>query len=67
MQSPVDLQSARERENKILFAVAAGLGCLVVVCLIAAVFIVGLALVWTLQGSLGPGSSLLPFIGGGLT
>lgn len=62
MQSPIDPQSARERESKILFAVTAGLGCFIVVCLIAAVVIVGLALVWTLQGSLGPGGSLLPFL-----
>lgn len=64
MQSPNDPQSARERENKILFSVAAGLGCFAVVCLVAAIVIVGLALVWTLQGSLGPGSSLLPLAGG---
>lgn len=69
MQSPIDPQSARERESKILFTTAAALGCLVVVCLIAAVIIVGLAWVWTLQGSLGPGSGLLPFLfaGGGVT
>lgn len=59
MQSPIDPQSARERENKILFTVAAGLGCFVVVCLIAAAIIVGLALVWTIQGSLGPSSRFL--------
>lgn len=59
MNTPIDPQSARERETKILLSTAAGLGCFVILCLIAAVIIVGLAVIWTLQGSLGPGAALL--------
>lgn len=52
--------SARERENRILLGVTAGLGCFLIACAVTALLSVGLALIWTLQGSLGPGGSWLP-------
>jgi hypothetical protein len=55
MQQPIDHTSAAERESKLLIGVAAGLGCVLVLCLAMAVLVVFLALLWTLQGQLGPG------------
>jgi hypothetical protein len=55
MQQPIDQSTVAERENRLLLRVAAGLGCVLVLCLIIAVLVVFLALVWTLQGQLGPG------------
>lgn len=52
--------SPRERENRILLSVTAGLGCFLIACAVMALLVVGLALIWTLQGNLGPGNSLLP-------
>lgn len=60
MQQPIDHAVAAERESKLLIGVAAGLGCVLALCLIAAVAVVILALIWTLQGQLGPGGSVLP-------
>lgn len=57
MQQPIDHSSAVERESKLLIGVAAGLGCVLVLCLAMAVLVVFLALLWTLQGQLGPGGS----------
>lgn len=55
MQQPIDHSTVAERENKLLLRVAAGLGCVLVLCLIITVLVVFLALYWTLQGQLGPG------------
>lgn len=60
MQQPIDHAVAAERESKLLIGVAVGLGCVLALCLLIAVVVVILALVWTLQGQLGPGSSALP-------
>jgi hypothetical protein len=57
MQQPIDHTTAAERESKLLIGVAAGLGCVIVLCLVMAVLVVFLALLWTLQGQLGPGGS----------
>ena len=43
-----------------LISVAAGLGCVIVLCLAIAVLVTLLALYWTLLGQLGPGGSALP-------
>ena len=40
-----------------MIGVAAGLGCLLLLCLIIAGVAALLALTWTLQGDLGPGGS----------
>lgn len=40
-----------------LIGVAAGLGCVIVLCLVIAVVVTLLALYWTLLGQLGPGGS----------
>lgn len=60
MQPSLDHSVAAERESKLLIGVAAGLGCVLTLCLLIAVVVVILALFWTLQGQLGPGSSALP-------
>jgi len=57
MQQPIDHSVAAERESKLLISVAAGLGCVLVLCAAIAVVVVFLALIWTLQGQLGPGGS----------
>jgi LysM repeat protein len=57
MQQPIDHTTAAERENKLLISVAAGLGCVLVLCVVTAILVVFLALLWTLQGQLGPGVS----------
>ena len=57
MQQPTDHTAAAERESKLLIGVAVGLGCVLVLCLAIAALVVFLALFWTLQGQLGPGSS----------
>ncbi|HSN76115.1 MAG TPA: hypothetical protein VL334_13650 [Anaerolineae bacterium] len=57
MQQSIDHNVAAERESKLLIGVAAGLGCVLVLCLVIAVLVVFLALLWTLQGQLGPGGS----------
>jgi hypothetical protein len=54
-QQPIDHATAAARENKLLIRVAAGLGCVIVLCLAIAVLVVLLALYWTLLGQLGPG------------
>jgi len=46
-----------------LISVAAGLGCVIVLCLAIAVLVTLLALYWTLLGQLGPGSALLAAAG----
>lgn len=56
MQQPIDHSTVAQRENKLLLRVAAGLGCVLALCLIITVLVVFLALYWTLQGQLGPGS-----------
>ena len=55
-QQPIDHETAAERENKMLIGVAAGLGCVIVLCLAIAVVVTLLALYWTLLGQLGPGA-----------
>ncbi len=55
MQQPIDHSTAAQRENKLLIRVAAGLGCVLVLCCVVAALVVLLALYWTLQGQLGPG------------
>jgi hypothetical protein len=54
-QLPLDHSAAAERENKLLVGVAVGLGCAIVLCALLSVAAVIAALVWTLQGQLGPG------------
>ncbi len=56
-QQPIDHSTAAEQENKMLIGVAAGLGCVIVLCLVIAVVVTLLALYWTLLGQLGPGGS----------
>lgn len=53
-QLPDDLETIRRRENRLLLRVTAGMGCALLVCLAAATITVGLALIWSLQGTLGP-------------
>jgi hypothetical protein len=55
MQQSIDHSTAAERENKMLIGVAAGLGCVIALCLVVAVLVTLLALYWTLLGQLGPG------------
>ncbi len=55
MQQPIDHSTAAEKESKLLISVAAGLGCVLVLCVAISVLVVFLALIWTLQGQLGPG------------
>lgn len=55
MQQSIDHSTAAERENKMLIGVAAGLGCVITLCLVVAVLVTLLALYWTLLGQLGPG------------
>ena len=57
MQPPIDHAAAAKRESRLLIGVAAGLGCLLLLCLIIAGLAALLALFWTLQGQLGPGSN----------
>lgn len=57
MQPPIDHAAAAKRESGILIGVAAGLACLLVLCLIVAGVATLLALTWTLQDQLGPGGS----------
>jgi hypothetical protein len=57
MQQPIDHAVAAEQESKLLISVAAGLGCVLVLCVAISVLVVFLALIWTLQGQLGPGGS----------
>lgn len=59
MQRSTDHTLAAERENKLLLGVAAGLGCVLLLCALGALLMFFLALYWTLQGQLGPASSLL--------
>jgi hypothetical protein len=59
MTTPSPLDAARERETRVLFGVAGGLGCLLVVCIVTTLIAVGLALLWTAQDSLGPVGNLL--------
>jgi hypothetical protein len=56
-QQPIDHATAAKRENKLLISVAAGLGCVIVLCLVIAVVVTLLALYWTLLGQLGPGGA----------
>lgn len=57
--SPSPLDTARERETRMLFGVAGGLGCLLALCIVTTLIAVGMALLWTVQGSLGPAGLLL--------
>ena len=59
MPRSIDHTLAAKRENRLLLSVAAGLGCLLLVCALSAALIFLLALYWTLQGQLGPAASLL--------
>ena len=60
MQPQIDHAAAAKRESRLLIGVAAGLGCFLLLCLAITSMAVLLALIWTLQGQLGPGSSLVP-------
>ena len=61
MQPQIDHAAAAKRESRLLIGVAAGLGCLLLLCLIIGGVAALLALTWTLQDQLGPGgSSLVP-------
>ena len=57
MQPRIDHTAAAKRESRLLIGVAAALGCLLLLCLVMASVAALLALIWTLQGQLGPGSS----------
>ena len=57
MQPQIDHAAAAKRASRLLIGVAAGLGCLLLLCLIIAGVAALLALTWTLQGDLGPGGS----------
>lgn len=59
MQPQSDRLTPAEREGRLLLTVAVGLGCLIVLCLALVAVAGGLALIWTLEGQLGP-ESLLP-------
>lgn len=59
MQPPLDHAAAARRESKLLIGVAAGLGCLILACLVLLGAAALLAYVWTMQGQLGPGGSSL--------
>ena len=61
MQPQIDHAAEAKRESRLLIGVAAGLGCLLLLCLVIAGVAALLALTWTLQGDLGPGgSSVVP-------
>jgi hypothetical protein len=61
MQPPIDHAAAAKRESRLLIGVAAGLGCLLLLCVIITAVAGFMALTWTLQGHLGPGGgSMLP-------
>lgn len=61
MQPPIDHAAAAKRESRLLIGVAAGLGCLLLLCALIAAIAGFMALTWTLQGHLGPGGGgLLP-------
>jgi hypothetical protein len=61
MQPPIDHAAAAKRESRLLIGVAAGLGCLLLLCVIITAVAGFMALTRTLQGHLGPGgSSMLP-------
>ncbi len=62
MQQPIDHSLAAKKESKLLISVAAGLGCVLVLCAVIAVVVVVLALIWTLQGQLGPGGGMTPLL-----
>ena len=59
MQPPIDHAAAAKRESRLLMGVAAGLGCLLLLCLIITAIAGLMALLWTLQGNLGPGGNSL--------
>jgi hypothetical protein len=59
MQPQTDSRAAAERESRLLIGVSVSLGCFMVICILLAVLVVGVALLWTLEGQLGPGG-LLP-------
>ncbi len=54
-QPPLDHSAAAEKEGKLLIGVAAGLGCAIVICAFLSIAAIFTALIWTLQGQLGPG------------
>jgi hypothetical protein len=55
MQPPLDHATAAKRESRLLMGVAAGLGCLLLLCLVVIAVAALMAAIWTLQGRLGPG------------
>lgn len=55
MQPQPDPLTPAERESRLLITVAVGFGCLIILCLVAVLVGVTLALIWTLQGQLGLG------------
>jgi hypothetical protein len=60
MQPQPDPLTPAERESRLLITVAVGFGCLIILCLLAALVGGALALFWTLQGQLGSGFVPLP-------
>jgi hypothetical protein len=61
MQPPIDHAAVAKRESKLLISVAAGFGCLLLLCVIITAVAGFMALTWTLQGHLGPGGgSIFP-------
>lgn len=54
-QPSLDHAAAAEKESKLLIGVAASLGCAIVACTVLSIAAVAAALIWTLQGQLGPG------------
>lgn len=54
-QPPLDHSAAAQKEGKLLIGVASGLGCALVLCVLLSIAAIIAALIWTLQGQLGPG------------
>ena len=54
-QPSLDHSVAAEKEGKLLIGVAAGLGCALFLCTLLSIIAIVAALIWTLQGQLGPG------------
>ncbi|MEA3337091.1 MAG: hypothetical protein U9R25_14370 [Chloroflexota bacterium] len=63
MQPTIDHRAAAEQENKVLLITAGGLGCFLLLCIILSALIVLAALVWTLEGNLGPSGNSLEGVG----
>ncbi len=60
MQTGSNQSSVVEKESRLLFGVSLSVGCLVLLCVLLSLVAAGLAVLWTLEGKLGPGGGLLP-------